>query len=207
MAKKSAIENNLRKQRLAKKYAARRKRLLRRRVRTIAYQRIAWLDIRYGEYAARCGCQRSFRTSPEGVLPKAAYDNQVRQAVLDRLLEDGLNVERTRQALARDFLLELSTGFVYDCLRWRVAQLDLAEHRQAVLGRFSGTLCIDELHLGRHTLLLAYGQFLRFRIQIIAEPHEIDHLLDPLIALNFRGSLSPEAKFDIFNNGHMRSEC
>ena len=134
---------------------ARRKRTLRRRVRTIAYQRVAWLDIRYGEYAARCGCCKSFRTSPDGVLPKAAYDNRVRQAVLDRILQDGLNVERTRAALARDFLLELSTGFVYDCLRWQVAQLDLAPHRQAVLAQFSGTLCVDELHLGAYTLLLA----------------------------------------------------
>src|SRR5947209_7019783 len=134
---------------------ARRKRTLRRRVRTLAYQRVAWLDITYGEYAARCGCQKSFRTSPDGVLPKAAYDNKVRQAVLDRILEDGLNVERARAALRRDFLLELSTGFVYDCLRWQVAQLDLGEHRQTVLQKFSGTLCVDELHLGAYTLLLA----------------------------------------------------
>ena len=27
------------------------------RVRTIAYQRVAWLDITYGEYKPRCGCQ------------------------------------------------------------------------------------------------------------------------------------------------------
>ncbi len=31
----------------------------------------------------------------------------------------------------------------------------MAEHRRWVLERFSGTLCVDELHLGRHTLLLA----------------------------------------------------
>jgi hypothetical protein len=134
---------------------ARRKRTLRRQVRTIAYQRIAWLDITYGEYKACCGCGKSFRTSPDGVLPRAAYDNKVRQAVLDRIVEDGLNVERTRAALRRDFLLELSQGFVYDCLRWQVAQLDLAPHRQEVLARFSGTLCVDELHLGAYTLLLA----------------------------------------------------
>src|SRR5215813_9967136 len=134
---------------------ARRKRTLRRRVRTLAYRRVAWLEVSYGEYQARCGCCKSFRTGPDGVLPKAAYDNLVRQAVLDRLLQDGLNVERTRAALRRDFLLELSTGFVYDCLRWQVAQLDLAPHRQIVLRKFSGTLCVDELHLGAYTLLLA----------------------------------------------------
>jgi hypothetical protein len=57
--------------------------------------------------------------------------------------------------MRRDFLLDLSDGFVYDCLQQRVRQLDLCDHRRWVLDRFSGTLCIDELHLGRYTLLLA----------------------------------------------------
>jgi Transposase len=57
--------------------------------------------------------------------------------------------------LRREFLLDLSTGFVYDVLHDRARQLDMSEHRRAVLERFSGTLCIDELHLGRFTLLLA----------------------------------------------------
>jgi hypothetical protein len=57
--------------------------------------------------------------------------------------------------MQRDFFLKLSEGFVYDCLRWKVAQLDLPAHRRLVLDQFSGTLCIDELHLGRFTLLLA----------------------------------------------------
>jgi hypothetical protein len=132
-----------------------RRRLLRRRVRSLAYRRVVWLQLTYAEYRARCACRKTFRTHPPDVPPKADYDHSVRRAVLDRLLEDGLNVERTRQAMRRDFLLELSTGFVYDCLRWQVAQLDLAEHRQLVLRRFSGTLCVDELHLGAYTLLLA----------------------------------------------------
>ena len=33
--------------------------------------------------------------------------------------------------------------------------LDMAAHRRTVLEHFSGTLCVDELHLGRFTLLLA----------------------------------------------------
>jgi len=31
----------------------------------------------------------------------------------------------------------------------------MAEHRRKVLEHFSGTLCVDELHLGRFNLLLA----------------------------------------------------
>jgi hypothetical protein len=89
------------------------------------------------------------------VLPRAAYDNKVRDLVLDRILKDGMSVERTLRSLEREFLLDLSSGFVYDALRDRVAQLDLATHRREVLKHFSGTLCVDELHLGRFTLLLA----------------------------------------------------
>jgi hypothetical protein len=89
------------------------------------------------------------------VPPKADYDATVRQAVLDRLLHDRLNGEQTKAAMQRDFLIKLSEGFVYDCLRWRLARLDLAAHRRMVLQRFSGTLCVDELHLGVSTLLLA----------------------------------------------------
>jgi hypothetical protein len=58
-------------------------------------------------------------------------------AVLDRLFDDGLNVERTRAALRRDFLLDVSAGFVYDCLDWRLRQLDLPQRRRRTLGRFS----------------------------------------------------------------------
>jgi transposase-like protein len=133
----------------------RRVRLLHRRVRSLAYRRVVWLEVTYAEYRTRCLCCKTFRSHPPEVPPKADYDYAVRQAVLDRILRDGLNVERTRAALRRDFLLELSTGFVYDCLRWQVAQLDLAEHRQLVRRRFRGTLCVDELHLGAYTLLLA----------------------------------------------------
>jgi len=133
----------------------RRKRPLHRRIRSLAYRQVALLDVHYAEYQAHCSCCKYFRSWPLDVPAKADYDGLVRQAVLDRILEDGLNVERTRQAMQRDFLLKLSDGFVYDCLRWKVAQLDLAAHRQLVREQFSGTLCLDELHLGRFTLLLA----------------------------------------------------
>jgi len=58
-------------------------------------------------------------------------------------------------SIRREFLLDLSPGFVYDVLRDRAASLDMAAHRRAVLEHFSGTLCVDELHLGRFTPLLA----------------------------------------------------
>jgi hypothetical protein len=133
----------------------RRKRTKARRVRTVAYKAIAYLEITYGEYATRCDCSTTFSNNPEGVLPKAQYDNRVRDLVLGRILQDGMNVERTLASLRREFLLELSSGFVYDVLRDHAGQLDMSEHRRKVLDHFSGTLCVDELHLGRFTLLLA----------------------------------------------------
>jgi transposase-like protein len=132
-----------------------RKRTLHREVRTLAYKTIAVLDITYAEYEARCDCCSTFRTNPEEVLPKAKYDNKVRQAVLDRIIDDAMNVEATLHSLERDFLLDLSPGFVYDCLHGAAAALDMAAHRQTVLERFKGILCVDEIHLGKYTLLLA----------------------------------------------------
>lgn len=126
-----------------------------RKVRSIAYKQVAWLHVHYAEYTASCSCCKSFRSCPDSVLPKAAYSTSVRQAVLDRILDDGLNVERTRSAMLRDFLLELSSGFIYDCLDWALTQLDLPEHRYFSVQSFSGILCVDELHLGNKTLLLA----------------------------------------------------
>jgi hypothetical protein len=124
-------------------------------VRTIALGKVVWLHVFYAEYRARCDCRKTFRSCPPNICPKADYDNLVRQAVLNRILDDGLNVERTRVCMKRDFLLNLSTGFIYDCLDWGLAQLNPAQQRYIARDHFSGTLCIDELHLGKYTLLLA----------------------------------------------------
>jgi Transposase len=137
------------------KHGRRKRKLTPRRVRTVAYKAIVLLEITCGEYAARCDCCKTFRNSLEGVLPRALYDNKVRDLVLDRILKDGMSVERTLESLRREYLLDLSTGFVYDVLHDHARQLHMAEYRRRVLELFSGTLCIDELHLGRFTLLLA----------------------------------------------------
>lgn len=124
-------------------------------VRSLAYGQVVWLHLFYAEYRSRCDCRKTFRSCPPGITPKADYDNLVRQAVLHRILDDGLNVERTRCALKRDFLLELSPGFIYDCLDWGLSQLYSGQQRRLARDHASGTLCVDELHLGEYTLLLA----------------------------------------------------
>ena len=154
-----------------------RKRTCTREVRTVAYKAVAYLKIFYGEYTAQCECCMTFRNTPEGVLPKAHYDNKVRDLVLDRIVKDGMSIERMLESLRREFLLELSSGFVYNVLRDRVGQLDMSEHRRKVLEHFSGTLCVDELHLGRFTLLLATDPLSNLPVAFaLVESNDQDHM-------------------------------
>src|SRR3954447_3201859 len=108
------------------KHGRRKRKLTPRRVRTVAYKTIAYLEIICGEYQAKCDCCTTFRNTPEGVLPRALYDNKVRDLILERIIEDGMSVERALESLRREFLLELSTGFVYDVLHGHARQLDMA---------------------------------------------------------------------------------
>ena len=68
---------------------------------------------------------------------------------------DKLNATAVQQAMERDFRLKLSTGFIYDCLAYAVRKFDGAAFRAQVLREFSGTLCVDEIHLGHRVVLLA----------------------------------------------------
>lgn len=155
----------------------RRKQKLQRTVRGIAYQSILSVHVVTAEYRARCSCCRTFRTQVADVEPKAKYTNSVREAVLDRLLEDHMSLERIQAALRRDFLLELSAGFVYDCLHWKLQQLDHADYRAWTLAEFSGTLSIDEIHLGRYTLLLATEPLGDFPVAFALVSHnDQDHM-------------------------------
>ncbi len=135
--------------------AGRLKQVHTRRVRDIAYRQIVFLELTVGEYRARCACCKTFRAQVEGIEARAAYTNTVREAVIDRVLDDGMSMQRLQQAMQRDFHLDLSDGFLYDCLAWKARQTDLADYRHWTLTQFSGTLCIDEIHLGKHVLLLA----------------------------------------------------
>lgn len=155
----------------------RRKEVLTRDVRSIAFREIIILEVTYAEYRACCGCCKTFRSSPPGVDPRCLYDNKVRDAVLDRLIEDGISIPKILAAMLRDFYLDLSEGFVYDCIQRRVGELDHADYRRWTLQHFSGTLCIDELHLGRHTLLLATDPISDFPVAFaLVDSNDADHM-------------------------------
>src|SRR5881227_3434618 len=112
------------------KHGRRKRKLPPRRVRTVAYKTVVYLEITCGEYQAQCDCCTTFRNIPDGVLPRALYDNKVRDLVLERIIKDGMNIEQTLESLGREFLLDLSTGFVYDVLHDHAARLDMAAHRR-----------------------------------------------------------------------------
>jgi hypothetical protein len=155
----------------------RRKDVHTRHVRDIAYREIVLLEIEVGEYRARCSCCKTFRAHVDGIEPRAEYTNRVREAVIDRLLDDRMSVERLRLALKRDFHLDLSDGFLYDCLDWKVRQADLPAYRQWTLANFSGTLCIDEIHLGHRTLLLATDPINDFPVAFaLVRANDQDHM-------------------------------
>ena len=114
-----------------------------------------WLEIHYGEYRSKCDCCGSFHSHPDDVDLKAKYDHKVRQAVIDRILCDKLNLSSVQASMQRDFLVKLSSGYIYAALDHAIRQFDGNEFRKHVLSQFSGVLCIDEIHLGRRVLLLA----------------------------------------------------
>jgi hypothetical protein len=148
-----------------------------RPVRDIAYGEIFIVELTVGEYRARCLCCKTFRAQVEGIEQRAQYTNRVREAVLNRLLDDKMSMEGLREALRRDFHLELSQGFLYDCLDWKVSQIDMAEYRQWTLEHFSGTLCVDEIHLGHRTLLLATDPLNDFPVAFaLVRANDQDHM-------------------------------
>jgi hypothetical protein len=148
-----------------------------RPVRDIAYGEVVLVEVTVGEYRSACPCCKTFRSHVEGIEPRAEYTNRVRDAVIDRLLDDGMSLHRLQQAMRRDFLLDLSDGFLYDCLDWKVRQTDMPGYRRWTLDHFSGTLCIDELHLGHRTLLLATDPLGDFPVAFaLVRANDQDHM-------------------------------
>jgi hypothetical protein len=166
----------------------RRKRMHTRPVRDIAYGEVLIIELTVGEYRARCSCCKTFRSQIEGIELRAQYTNRVREAVIDRLLDDNMSMERLREALQRDFHLSLSQGFLYDCLDWKVRQVDMPGYRQWTLENFSGTLNIDEIHLGHRTLLLATDPLSDFPVAFaLVAANDQDHMRRFLLNLKNLG--------------------
>lgn len=130
-----------------------------RRVIDFCNGQLQYLELRYAEYRSQCDCCSTFRSFVSNdrlpIQPKATYSDRVRELLLGRVLQDRNSGQQALASLGRDFGLKLSDGYLYNCLDWKVRQLDMAEYRAFTLSRFSGTLAVDELHLGQRILLLA----------------------------------------------------
>jgi len=86
-------------------------------------------------------------------------------------------LRRVRRSLRRDFLLDLSDGFLYDCLDGRVRQADMPGYRRWAPDHFSGTPCVDELHLGHRTRLLAADPLGNFPVAFaLVAANDRDHM-------------------------------
>src|SRR4029079_13460506 len=64
-----------------------------RTVRCLAYHEILFIELTTAEHRACCSCRQNVRSQVDGILPRAEYTNKVREAVLDRLLDDKMNAE------------------------------------------------------------------------------------------------------------------
>lgn len=161
-----------------------------RHIRDIAFGEVVFIELTAGEYRASCGCCKTFRSQVEGIEARAEYTNRVRDAVIDRLLDDDMSIHRLQQAMQRDFHLDLSDGFLHDCLDWKIRQTDMPAYRQWTLENFSGTLCIDELHLGHRTLLLATDPLSDFPVAFaLVSANDKDHMRRFLDTLRQHGFL------------------
>ena len=185
-----------------------------RTVRCLAYREIRLIELTTAEYRATCSCCKTFRSQVEDILPRAEYTNRVREAVLDRLLDDRMSGERLRQAMARDFFLDLSDGFISDCLDWKVQQINGADYRRWTIQHFSGTLCIDEIHLGKRTLLLATDPLNDFPVAFaLVGANDQDHMRRflnnlkswgflPQVVITDGSNLYPTVLAEIWPNAH-----
>lgn len=103
-------------------------------VRHLAHKEPVVWEVTVGVYRARCRCLRTFmrkvegRVMPvrkrvkyftstvEGVAQGAEYTDAVRQKIVDLVVRDRLPNSLVMKHLKEDFSLEVSVGFIYNCL-------------------------------------------------------------------------------------------
>lgn len=123
--------------------------------RDIAYREEAWIHSRLGVYESRCLCQEYFQAENPDAPHHWTYTVAVREAVVNSIVRDHLSAQKTRERFREDFLLDLSQGFVFECLTWADERFDLDGYFCSVAERFSGVLCIDELYDGDYKVIFA----------------------------------------------------
>ncbi len=105
-------------------------------VRDLAHKRPCFWEVTVGVYRAKCRCRRQvmrsvngstipvrkrvryFTSTVEGLDPHADYTDAVRQKVVDLIVRDRLPNSLVIEHLQEDFSLDVSVGFIYNCLGW-----------------------------------------------------------------------------------------
>lgn len=132
----------------------RRVKTITRVIRHIAYEQVTWIIVEQGEYLAKCDCCRYFRAQIPGVPKYGDYSWGVRMAVIKGLLRDRLPEEKLRERLKEDFLLDVSTGYVYACFKEASQMVNREGYWEWAREHFSGVMCVDEVHEGRRRKIL-----------------------------------------------------
>ena len=93
-----------------------------RTLRDTAYGHSLVVEVTIEESRAASDCCKPFRSHVDGIEPRAESTNRVREAIIARLLDDGLSLNRLQRTMRRDLLLNLSAGFLSVGLDWKVRQ-------------------------------------------------------------------------------------
>jgi len=130
------------------------KRKKERKVLDICLGSLLMLLLTLGVYRCR-KCGRYFTARVEGIRPKARFTDRVRALVVRALVLYNMAYERVQEYLYLEWGLDLSIGFLHDCFRWAVNQVDMDKYVAWAASNFSGVLCLDEVHDGKFTILFA----------------------------------------------------
>ena len=166
-----------------------RKRVKERWVKHIGpLNRQSWIHAKVGVYQARCSCCKFFQSEIAGVPYRGQYSYAVRNAVANAVIRDRMPYELVIQKMSEDHFLEISIGYVHQCFLWAHEQISMDEYWDFVLAKFSGVLCIDEVHDGDWTLLFATDPLNNFTVSFkVVEQNDQVHMDAFLQALKDRG--------------------
>jgi hypothetical protein len=166
-----------------------RKRVLTRRVRHVAaLYRCSMIVAEVGVYQARCDCCKYFQAAIPGVPYRGRYSYEVRNTVANALIRDRMPYGLVIRRMEEDYGLALSLGYIHACFLWAHEQIDMEEHWVFVVSRFSGVLCIDEVHDSGRTILFATDPLNDFTVSFkLVEKNDQAHMDTFLQSLQDRG--------------------
>ena len=163
----------------------------------IALGRRAVIHARVGVYRARCGCCKYFQAPTPGVPNGGKYSLEVRNVVANALIRDRLPYRMVQDRMAEEFQLELSLGYIHDCFVWAHDRIDNEARLRWVVAKFSGVICIDEVHEGGSTILYATDPLNDFTIHFdIVDKNDQEHMDAFLAGLREKGIVAQVAITD-----------